>query len=351
MSAIFFNGLVAYGIFTLLWTERVSVGFGLLCLFFLVVFSIKVVICIIKQVCHKPQKKHWIVRLCISLFFATLAWRAAVKSWKHLDKDTLEVPFEKQINNFFDTTKRDEKRDKAAEIFTEYLKTAPLENYYYNIFIERSEGKKDHISAWKNETHKAYLVEDLYEEPDSPTYKNTQGFWYEKDGCFYGRESFNEDEKLVNGATAEKILSEKMFEQKISWEELHCDEEAQRAKEILLYFAENYQSLNEKHLFNSKLLSILYDIFDTLRFTSTSKFEKNGDEDLSATFGNIVIQKVEGHVDIKSGKVKKNLELTYLDKDQNKFVDVFWEDDGYDAYCETWISRWEDGNLFVWQKQ
>lgn len=348
MGAIFFNGLVAYGIFTLLWTERVSVGFGLLCLFFLVVFSIKVVICIIKQVCHKPQKKHWIVRLCISLFFATLAWRAAVKSWKHLDKDTLEVPFEKQINNFFDTTKRDEKRDKAAEIFTEYLKTATLENYHYEVSAKLSDHKYDCIYAWKNEKNKGYLVKALYEEPDSPTYKNTQGFWYEKDGCFYGRESFYEDEKLVNGATAENILSEKMIEQKIAWEELPCDKEAQRAKEILLCFAENYQSLKEKNCFYLDISSNIQHLgLDIIRFWSKSA----AGEELSAAFGNIEILSIEGYENKKSGKVEKNIELKYWDKEQNKVFDFWWEDDEYVGYGEHRISRWEDGNLFVWQKQ
>ena len=344
-----FNVFVLFGVGLLLWEQKIAIAFCLVALLFLSVFGIKVFICIVKRILHIPQKKHLAVRLSRPLVFAAVFFGFSrfyflktVYGDKYIDNE--------QVNWTWailgSPEDRPKFREKAAENFTEYLKTAPLENYYYKIYANRSHWQDDRIYAWKNENHKIYYVEDMYENSGSEPYRQTQGFWYEKDGCFYGKERLKAEKELKSGNIEVKTLSETAIAQKTAWEELPCESEIQRAREILLYVAQNWQSIKRKKLFDIRCNFLNGDGSCSVVLLPTSGFEENGDREFSAAVGNIVIDEIKGYPNSDVSEFSKKVTLKYTDKEQGRTVEIWWDCGFYDEEGEKKLLSFEEGRLF-----
>ena len=301
-----FDAIVLIGVLFFMWQKKFVFGFGAIMIALNFLLFAYIFIFIKNLLLRKPQEKHFLGKIALTVALSLAAYGVTYCTSLRLVGGDMKKLAQSQKN------------------FAEYLKTAPLENYYYKIYASHSDFQNDRVYAWKNENHKIYYVEDLYENIGTHNFKHTQGFWSEKDGCFHGKSG--------------------QFE-KIAWEELPCEAEVQRAREIVLYFAQNWESMKKKKLFKSQFSSNPNGSH-SVKFSSTSKFDENGDKELSAAFGNIVIEEIEGYSDSEAVEFEKKVMLKCKDKEQGRFFEIWWDCDYFDEEVEQKLLCFEEGKLF-----
>lgn len=245
--------------------------------------------------------------------------------------------------------------DKAAAKFLKYLNALDVPEYYsldistavttnFQKIKNAEEEEKwdkihwqgDDISAWKTNEGKAYRVDRHFERREQPPYKNTWGFWYEKDGCFHGEESIIDYHDRENEKNA--FFKESEFVQEIAWEDLLCDGEDKKAREVLAYFLQNYDRMKTSGLFETEFKDVPMGGGYRLAIKGSKKFWDYGDENAPDGFKRIYIQEVGIWTDRFTSSFDDCFWLKYVDFDKEWNITVSWSDN---LSCKSEIQKWE----------
>ena len=286
---------------------------------------------------------------CTSVIHSVLSdgdesgWRTGIFGERHADEKTA---------------------DKMADNFLNYLKTAQIsDDYYisisstlgYNDDDKYEDGKKprhvwwqgDKIYAWKNFAHKIYKVDELWEHTDKAPYKHTEGFWYEKDGKFYGTEHIKDYPDRNNEDNDNKaIFRDKDFVKEISWENLPCDEENKKARKILSYFIENYARMKSEGLFEAGFKNIPMLVSRTgnsyrLEVRASDKYWDDGDKNGPEEFSRIKIQDVVTFTNSSASSFLDGIMLSYVDSEREWYIKTSWNNPDAVIGSERKILKWE----------